>query len=142
MNTDATALALSTAITSIPGVRGLEPGITSTLRTLDARLRRRKSSDAHYGIIIDHASRTATIEVALELTFPVRGIVEDVQRTLQRALDSTDHAAPTEDTPATARQWTVLVRVQSLTTTRSPRHDPGQPTQQSAKQESHPTPTA
>src|SRR5690606_36233649 len=125
MNTDVTAQDLATAISSIPGVRGIEPGITSTLRTLDARLRRTQNTAAHYGVIMDPASSTVTIEVALEMTATVRSIVEDIQRTVQHTLASTtsDPEALTEGSPSTTRQWNVLVRVQSLTTSRSRHRD-------------------
>lgn len=87
------------------GVSGLEPGIATTLRTLDARLRRNDSSANRYGLVIDRDSGRVTVEIGVRGPTPVRRIVEDVQRAIQRAAGDPGIGAPQ-----------VLVRVQSLTT--------------------------
>ncbi|AXK46539.1 hypothetical protein [Brachybacterium saurashtrense] len=89
------------AVTAVPGVSGLEPGIATTLRTLDARLRRSGASSARYGLVVDRVSGEVTVEIGVAGPLPVRRIVEDVQRTVQRA--AIGSAVPR-----------VLVRVQSL----------------------------
>lgn len=91
------------AVTAVPGVSGLEPGIATTLRTLDARLRRSDAASARYGLVVDRDSGEVTVEIGVEGPLPVRRIVEDVQRTVHRAAVG----------PAVPR---VLVRVQSLST--------------------------
>lgn len=95
------------AVTAVPGVSGLEPGIATTLRTLDARLRRSDVSSARCGLVVDRDSGAVTVEIGVAGPLPVRRIVEDVQRTVQRAVSGAgrDGSAPR-----------VLVRVQSLST--------------------------
>ncbi len=113
------------AVTAVPGVSGLAPGIATALRTLDARLRRSDASSARYGLVVDRDSGEVTVEIGVEGPLPVRRIVEDVQRTVQRAVsgaaaEDTDPrggtavgADPDRPAPDVPR---VLVRVQSLST--------------------------
>ena len=90
-------------VEAVPGVRGIEAGIATTLRTLDARLRRR-AERARFGLSIEPDSQLITVELALSGARPVRAIVEDVQRAVHEALASA--GGPPHE---------VLVRVQSLT---------------------------
>ena len=105
-----TAATLVDLVTALPGVAGIEPGIASTLRTLDSRLRSAASeltggsedgaeANARYGVILDEES--VTIEVGLEIApRAVRETVADIQRTVASALGNDGR--------------TVLVKVQSL----------------------------
>lgn len=95
------------AVTAVPGVSGLEPGIATTLRALDARLRRSDDSSARCGLVVDRDSGEVTVEIGVEGPLPVRRVVEDVQRTVRGAVSAAvrDGTAPR-----------VLVRVQSLST--------------------------
>lgn len=102
--TERTAADLIDVVTAVPGVRGIEPGITSTLRTIDARIRKLQTRRARYGLVLDSEARTVTVELGLDDSRPIREIVADTQRAVQTALDLSD-----------ARPMTVLVRVQSLT---------------------------
>lgn len=95
--------ALIDVVTAVPGVLGLEPGIATTLRTLDARLRRSDPSAARYGLVIEPGTGDVTVEISVGGPLPVRAVVEEVQRTVQHALGD----------PAAGRPQ-VLVRVQSL----------------------------
>lgn len=97
------AAALIDVVTAVPGVIGLEPGVATTLRTLDARLRRSTPSAARYGLVIDPATGNVTVEISVGGPLPVRSVVEEVQRAIQHAVGD----------PATGRPE-VLVRVQSL----------------------------
>lgn len=98
------AAGLIEVVTAVPGVSGLEPGIATTLRTLDARLRRSDRAEAsRFGLVIDPTSGDVTVEIAVEGPLPVRGIVEEVQRAVQRAVGDAGAGSPQ-----------VLVRVQSL----------------------------
>lgn len=97
------AATLVDVVTAVPGVAGLEPGVATTLRSLDARLRRGDTSAARYGLVIDRESGRVVVEIAVSGALPVRRVVEDVQRAVHRAVSDTD---------APARE--VLVRVQSL----------------------------
>lgn len=99
------AAALIDVVTTVPGVVGLEPGIATTLRTLDARLRRSTPSAARYGLVIDPGTGDVIVEISVGGPLPVRSVVEEVQRAVQLAVGD----------PATGRPE-VLVRVQSLST--------------------------
>jgi hypothetical protein len=101
----ARAAALIDVVTAVPGVRGIEPGISTTLRTLDARLRRTDASAVRYGLVVDLESGTVTVEIGVIGELPLRSVVEEVQRAVQSAL--ADHGSGGPE---------VLVRVQSLTT--------------------------
>ncbi|GAA2100140.1 MULTISPECIES: hypothetical protein [Brevibacterium] len=93
---------LVSLVEAVPGIRGMEPGIATTLRTLDARLRRR-AERARFGLTIDPDAHLITVELALSGPRPVRAVVEDVQREVHEAVASAGGA-----------QHEVLVRVQSL----------------------------
>ncbi|NNG20656.1 hypothetical protein HJ590_14040 [Naumannella sp. ID2617S] len=106
--TRTTAADLTTLVSAIPGVRGIEPGITSTLRALDARIRRSQTTNARYGLLVEPDSGTITVEIGVDASRPVRQIVEDTQRAVQKALAGSESA-----------ELTVLVRVQSVAHTES-----------------------
>lgn len=95
-----TAADLITVVETVAGVRGIEAGIATTLRSLDARLRRQHSEFVRYGLIIDPTTGQVTVEISLMTHRPVREIVAEVQGAVQAAL----HDAGRE----------VVVRVQSL----------------------------
>lgn len=90
------------AVLAVPGVGGLEPGVTSTLRALDARLRRRPEAVARYGLHLDEAQSLVIVEVGLRTQEPLRQAVEDLQATVARVLEDAGHG-----------HLEVLVRVQS-----------------------------
>ncbi|MBO3725169.1 transcriptional regulator [Actinomyces bowdenii] len=85
MRTEDTAAALVRTVTGVPGVRGIEPGIASALRTLDTHLRGQAGQVARFGIVVDDAQRT-TIEVGLDGSRPVRQVVRDIQAAVMQAL--------------------------------------------------------
>ncbi|MBE2997883.1 hypothetical protein IDM40_04050 [Nocardiopsis sp. HNM0947] len=116
MTTETSAADLVEVVCAVPGVRGIEAGIASSLRTLDARLRGERGR-ARYGVVIDPESRTVTAEVGLGPGAPVRVIVEEIQRAVQRAIDRSAAGEPGE-----ARTWRVLVRVQSVSGTGRTQH--------------------
>ncbi|MGP9536635.1 hypothetical protein ACT3SP_01395 [Brachybacterium sp. AOP43-C2-M15] len=105
----ADAAALIDVVTAVPGVIGLEPGVATTLRTLDARLRRSDPSASRYGLVIDRDTGDVTVEIAVRGPLPLRSTVEEVQRTVRRAMGDRAAASPQ-----------VLVRVQSLGTAGAP----------------------
>lgn len=102
--TGPTGTELLAAVTSVPGVRAIEPGLGTTLRTLDARLRRNGDHTSHFGLHIDTAGGTALVEVALDRSRPIRETVRDIQLASRRVL---------ADQAGTA-DAAVTVRVQSL----------------------------
>ncbi|MCT1514509.1 hypothetical protein [Dietzia cercidiphylli] len=103
MNTEPTAAQLIALVVAIPGVAGIEPGIGTSLRALDARIRRTEPHATHFGLHVDHNARTVTVEVSLNRSRPIRQTVRDIQHALHGALAAT-MPEPT--------QW--QVRVQSL----------------------------
>lgn len=127
MTTEDTAAALVRIVTGVPGVRGIEPGITSALRTLDAHLRGQDGQVARFGIVVDDAQRT-TIEVGLDGSRPIRQVVRDIQATVMQTLGQPEEPdGPEAESPhadgggqrpqhgADARpRPSVTVRVQSL----------------------------
>lgn len=86
MSSEPTARDLVEMVTSIPGVRGLEPGIGTTLRALDARVRRVGVDRAHFGLDLDRPGGAVTVEVSVDRSRSIRDIVRDVQAALQDAL--------------------------------------------------------
>lgn len=93
-------------VTAVPGVNGLEPGIATTLRTLDARLRRGDPSATRCGLVLDPDGGEVIVEISVSGALPVRRTVEEVQRAVQRAVAGAEASAAPR----------VLVRVQSLST--------------------------
>lgn len=99
-----TGLADQLAATALatPGIAALEPGITTTLRALDARIRR-TTAVARHGLHLDPAAGRLVVEVAVRSLHPVRAVVEE----LQAALDEALRAGGLQDVE-------VVVRVQSV----------------------------
>ena len=122
MTTSLSAAELTHLVTAVPGVRGIEPGIGSTLRALGSRMRQQDSQQARFGVIVEEGSRQAVIEIGIDGSRPVKDIVRDVQeaviRSLSQAGESGDASEAREDSGSSdvgeqsAPQ--VTVRVQSL----------------------------
>jgi hypothetical protein len=93
---------LVAAVLAVPGVSRLEPGVTTTLRTLDARIRRRTAAVARYGLHLDEEAGRVTVEVALRTDRALREVVEDLQTQVSAVLAG-----------AGRHGLEVLVRVQS-----------------------------
>lgn len=89
MTTEPTAQELLDLVCSIPGVSGIEPGIGTTLRALDARIRRSGTHSHRFGLHVDRASGTVTVEVCLDRSRPVRESVRSIQVALRDALVGT-----------------------------------------------------
>lgn len=103
MRTEPTAAELIALVESIPGVSGIEPGIGTALRVLDARIRRTGPGSTRRGLLVDRVDNTVTVEVCLDRSRPIRDSVGDIQLVLRDALGDTVPAG-TE----------LQVRVQSL----------------------------
>ncbi len=98
---------LSEAVTAIPGVLASEPGVASTLRAVDARIRRVREAPDRFGIITDDSAATVIVEVRVRTGRLIREIVTEVQLAVQECLQGT----PRQD-------YSVHVRVQSVRTSR------------------------
>ncbi|WP_010539574.1 hypothetical protein [Dietzia alimentaria] len=90
-------------VTSVPGVLGIEPGIGTTLRTLDARIRRAPGAANHFGLHIDSDKGEVVVEVCVDHSRETREIVREIQEVVRTALQGAHSTEPT-----------ILVRVQSL----------------------------
>lgn len=84
-----TAADLIDLVAELPGVRGIEPGVGTTLRTLDARIRRGDAGASHFGLRVDREASTVMVEICVDRSRPVRESVREIQQTLQRALRDT-----------------------------------------------------
>ena len=122
MTTSLSAAELANLVTAVPGVRGIEPGIGSTLRAIGSHIRQQEPRQARFGVVVEAGSRRAVIEIGIDSSRPVKDIVRDVQETIIRSLsqagecddasesreDSGSSGIGDRDTPQ------VTVRVQSL----------------------------
>ena len=117
MTTNFSAAELLRLVTAIPGVRGIEPGLGSTLKVIGSRM-----PQARFGVIIESGSRQATIEVSIDGSRPVKDIVRDIQETVIHSLSQSqqydeEHTnSKTLDSTGSDNDNTpqVRVRVQSL----------------------------
>ena len=122
MTTSLSAAELANLVTAVPGVRGIEPGIGSTLRALGSRMRQQDPQQARFGVIVEEGSSRAVIEIGIDGSRPVKDIVRDVQETIIRALSEAgehDDASETrQDSDSSGvgnrNAPQVTVRVQSL----------------------------
>ena len=122
MTTNLSAAELAHLVTTVPGVRGIEPGIGSTLRAIGSRMRQQDPQQARFGVIIEEGSSRAVIEIGVDGSRPVKDIVRDVQEAITRSLSQAGESGD----PSEAREGSgsfdvgeqsapqVTVRVQSL----------------------------
>ena len=122
MTTSLSAAELANLVTAVPGVRGIEPGIGSTLRAIGNHMRQQDPQQARFGVVVEAGSRRAVIEIGIDGSRPVKDIVRDVQETIIRSLSQAgESGAPFEagegsDSSDVGEQSApqVTVRVQSL----------------------------
>ena len=122
MTTNLSAAELAHLVTAVPGVRGIEPGIGSTLRALGSHMRQQDPQQARFGVIIEEGLSRAVVEIGVDGSRPVKDIVRDVQETILRSFsqvgESGDASKARESSGSSdvGDQSTpqVTVRVQSL----------------------------
>lgn len=122
MTTNLSAAELAHLVTAVPGVRGIEPGIRSTLKAISSRISQQNPQQARFGVVVEAGSRRAVIEIGIDGSRPVKDIVRDVQETIIRSLsqvsDSDDASDAQEDSSSSGAgdrdAPQVTVRVQSL----------------------------
>lgn len=130
MMTSFSVAELTRLITAVPGVRGFEPGLGSTLKVLGSHMQPAGSQRARLGVIVESDSGSATVEVSVDGSRPVRDIVRDVQETVICALSqrcegaSSERKVPEHKEPErkdsepsgseVSRKPRVTVRVQSI----------------------------
>mgnify|MGYP000919242603 CR=1 FL=1 len=105
MTTSISAAELATAVTSVSGVRGVEPGIGSALKTVGSRIQGNGADNARFGVIIDADGHSVVLEVGIDGSRPVKDIVRDIQETFIRAVSKAR---------GNGDETVVRVRVQSL----------------------------
>ena len=122
MTTNLSAAELAHLVTAVPGVRGIEPGIGSTLKAISSRMRQQDPQQARFGVVVEAGSHTAVIEIGIDGSRPVKDIVRDVQETIIRSLteagESDDDSETRQDSGSSdvgeQNAPQVTVRVQSL----------------------------
>lgn len=122
MTTSLSAAELAHLVTAVPGVRGIEPGIGSTLRALGSRMRQQDSQQTRFGVIVEEGSSRAVIEIGVDGSRPVKDIVRDVQEAIIGSLsqasesDGASEAQESSGSSDVGEQSApqVTVRVQSL----------------------------
>ena len=122
MTTSLSAAELANLVTAVPGVRGIEPGIGSTLRAIGSHIRQQEPRQARFGVVVEAGSRRAVIEIGIDGSRPVKDIVRDVQETIIRSLSEAgepdDATEAREDSGSSGvgnlNVPQVTVRVQSL----------------------------
>ena len=122
MTTSLSAAELAHLVTAVPGVRGIEPGIRSTLKAISSRISQQNPQQARFGVIVEEGSSRAVIEIGIDGSRPVKDIVRDVQETIIRSLsqagDRDDALEAREDSGSSGvgdrSAPQVTVRVQSL----------------------------
>ena len=120
MTTSRSAAELVHLVTAIPGVRGIQPGLTSTLKVIGKHMQQQESQHDRFGVVIEEGTNRAIIEVGLDGSRPVKDIVRDIQETVIRSLTEPNtrdvEAVSDEDSEHidNPTRHQVIVRVQSL----------------------------
>ena len=122
MTTSLSAAELARLVTAVPGVRGIEPGIGSTLRAIGSHIRQQDPRQARFGVVVEAGSQRAMIEIGIDDSRPVKDIVRDVQETIIRSLSQAGESGEASDDRESSGSSSagdrdaprVTVRVQSL----------------------------
>ena len=80
------AAELTHVVTAVPGVRGIEPGIGSTLKAIGSRMSGDHPAAARFGIIIESGGPKVLIEIGIDNSRAVKEIVRNVQEAVLRSL--------------------------------------------------------
>ena len=78
MTINLSAAELTHVVTAVPGVRGIEPGIGSTLKAIGSRMSGDPAA-ARFGVIIESGGQKVIIEIGIDGSRAVKEIVRDVQ---------------------------------------------------------------
>ena len=112
MTTNLSAAKLTHVVTAVPGVRGIEPGVGSTLKAIGSRMSGDPAT-ARFGIIIESGGQKVIIEIGIDGSRAVKEIVRDVQEAVLRSLSQTNLEGGVSGADSKS-QPQVRVRVQSL----------------------------
>lgn len=111
MTINLSAAELTHVVTAVPGVRGIEPGIGSTLKAIGSRMSGDPAT-ARFGIIIESGAQKVIIEIGIDDSRTVKEIVRDVQEAVLRSFSANRESGASESDSKPQPQ--VRVRVQSL----------------------------
>ena len=100
------AAKLTHVVTGVPGVRGIEPGIGSTLKAIGSHMSG-DLADARFGIIIESGEKVI-IEIGIDGSRKVKEIVHNVQEAVLASRKGGASGSGSKPQPQ------VRVRVQSL----------------------------
>ena len=112
MTTNLSAAELTHVVTAVPGGRGIEPGIGSTLKAIGNRMSGDPAT-ARFGIIIESGAQKVIIEIGIDDSRTVKEIVRDVQEAVLRSLSQASRESGASGSDSKP-QPQVRVRVQSL----------------------------
>ena len=107
MTTNLSAAKLTHVVTAVPGVRGIEPGIGSTLKAIGSHMSGDPAA-ARFGIIIESGGQMVLIEIGIDGSRMVKEIVHNVQEAVLASRKGGASGSGSKPQPQ------VRVRVQSL----------------------------
>ena len=105
------AAELTHVVTAVPGVRGIEPGVGSTLKAIGSHMSG-DLADARFGIIIESGEKVI-IEIGIDGSRKVKEIVRDVQEAVLRSSSQANRESGTSESGSKSQPH-VMVRIQSL----------------------------
>ena len=111
MTINLSAAELTHVVTAVPGVRGIEPGVGSTLKAIGSRMSG-DLADARFGIIIESGEKVI-IEIGIDGSRKVKEIVRDVQEAVLRSSSQANRESGTSESGSKSQPH-VMVRIQSL----------------------------
>ena len=107
MTTNLSAAKLTHVVTAVPGVRGIEPGIGSTLKAIGSHMSGDPAA-ARFGVIIKSGGQKVLIEIGIDDSRTVKEIVRNVQEAVLASRKGGASGSGSKPQPQ------VRVRVQSL----------------------------
>ena len=107
MTTNLSAAKLTHVVTAVPGVRGIEPGIGSTLKAIGSHMSGDPAA-ARFGVIIKSGGQKVLIEIGIDGSRKVKEIVRNVQEAVLASRKGGASGSGSKPQPQ------VRVRVQSL----------------------------
>ena len=111
MTINLSAAELTHVVTAVPGVRGIEPGVGSTLKAIGSHMSG-DLADARFGIIIESGEKVI-IEIGIDGSRKVKEIVRDVQEAVLRSSSQANRESGTSKSGSKSQPH-VMVRIQSL----------------------------
>ena len=105
MTTNLSAAKLTHVVTAVPGVRGIEPGVGSTLKAIGSHMSG-DLADARFG-------EKVISEIGIDGSRKVKEIVRDVQEAVLRSSSQTNREGGASESGSKSQPH-VMVRIKSL----------------------------